>query len=123
MQRRQREGLRAASVVAFAVLAAMVLLASSQVLTSLADGGGFAGIRGSAINRQGAIVKEAIERSGSHSYHIINHNSPGATGAPAIAAYLVDRLAARGDLDHLTPNPKSATMDWDVVAEAMQFAV
>ncbi|MEK6852089.1 MAG: FAD-dependent oxidoreductase [Candidatus Thermoplasmatota archaeon] len=82
---------------------------------------GFAGIRSSAINRQGAIVKEAIELPGPHSYHVVNYNSPGATGAPAIAAYLVDRLAARGDLDHLTPNPKKAAWDWDAVAKAMEF--
>ena len=82
---------------------------------------GFAGIRSNVINRQGAIVKEAVELPGPHSYHIINYNSPGATGAPAIAAYLVDRLAARGDLDHLTPNPKKAAWDWDAIAKAMEF--
>jgi len=82
---------------------------------------GFAGIRSNAINRQGAMVKEAIELPGPHSYHVVNYNSPGATGSPAFAAYLVDRLAARGDLDHLTPNPKKATLDWDAVAKAMGF--
>jgi L-2-hydroxyglutarate oxidase len=82
---------------------------------------GFAGIRSNVINRRGAIVKEALELPGPHSYHVVNYNSPGATGSPAIAAYLVDRLAARGDLDHLTPNPKKAAWDWDVVAKAMEF--
>jgi L-2-hydroxyglutarate oxidase len=82
---------------------------------------GFAGIRSNVIDRHGAIVKEALELPGPHSYHVVNYNSPGATGAPAIAAYLVDRLAARGDLDHLTPNPKKAAWDWDAVAKAMEF--
>lgn len=84
---------------------------------------GFAGIRSNVVDREGAIVKEAIELPGPHSYHIVNYNSPGATGAPAFAAYLVDRLAARGDLDHLTANPKKASWDWDAVAKAMEFVV
>lgn len=84
-------------------------------------GPGFAGIRANVVNRQGKIMKEAIELPGPHSYHVVNYNSPGATGAPAIGAYLVDRLAARGDLDHLTRNPKKATMDWDAVAKGMGF--
>ncbi len=81
---------------------------------------GIAGIRTPAVNRKGAIVKEAIEVPGPHSYHILNYNSPGATGAPAFAAYLVDRLAARGDLGHLKRNPKPQKIwDWDAIARAM----
>jgi L-2-hydroxyglutarate oxidase len=81
---------------------------------------GIAGIRTPAINRKGAIVKEAIEVPGPHSYHILNYNSPGATGAPAFAADLVDRLAARGDLDHMKRNPKPQKVwDWDAVAKGM----
>ena len=82
---------------------------------------GFAGIRSNVIDRHGAMMKEAVELPGPHSYHVVNYNSPGATGSPAIAAYLVDRLAARGDLDHLTPNPKRVAWDWDAVARAMEF--
>jgi L-2-hydroxyglutarate oxidase len=83
---------------------------------------GTAGIRSPVVNRDGAMMKEAIEIPGPHSYHILNYNSPGATGAPAYAAYLVDRLAARGDLDHLKKNPKPPkAWDWDVIATAMGF--
>lgn len=84
-------------------------------------GRGFAGIRSNVIDRQGAIVKEAIELPGPHAYHVVNYNSPGATGAPAFAAYLVGRVAARGDLDHLTANPKKASWDWDAIAKTMEF--
>ncbi len=81
---------------------------------------GIAGIRTPVITRKGDIVKEAIEVPGPHSYHILNYNSPGATGSPAYAAYLVDRLAARGDLDHLKRNPKPQKVwDWDAVAKGM----
>ncbi len=84
---------------------------------------GTAGIRSPVVNRRGQIVKEAIEVPGPHSYHILNYNSPGATGAPAFAAYLVDRLANRGDLDHLKKDPKPhAVWDWDAIANAMDFA-
>ena len=84
---------------------------------------GTAGIRSTVVNRHGALVKEAIEVPGPHSYHILNYNSPGATGAPAFAAYLVDRLAARGDLDHLKRNPKPQKVwDWDAIAKTMEFA-
>jgi len=83
---------------------------------------GTAGIWSTVVNRHGALVKEAIEVPGPHSYHILNYNSPGATGAPAFAAYLVDRLAARGDLDHLKRNPKPQKVwDWDAIAKTMEF--
>jgi len=84
---------------------------------------GTAGIRTPVINRRGQIMKEAIEVPGPRSYHILNYNSPGATGAPAFAAYLVDRLANRGDLDHLKKSPKPQEVwDWDAIASAMEFA-
>ena len=82
---------------------------------------GFAGIRSNVLNRHGAMLKEAVELPGPHSYHVINYNSPGATGAPAYAAYLVDRLTARGDLDHLAPSTKKTAWDWDAIAKAMEF--
>ena len=84
---------------------------------------GTAGIRTPVVNRHGGIVKEAIEVPGPHSYHILNYNSPGATGSPAFAAYLVDRLANRGDLDHLKKSPKPNELwAWDDIANAMGLA-
>src|SRR5438093_3035697 len=84
---------------------------------------GTAGVRSQVIDRHGGMAREAIEVPGPHSYHILNYNSPGATGAPAYAAYIVDRLAARGDLDHLRRNPKPTRVwDWDPVSKAMGLA-
>ena len=83
---------------------------------------GTAGIRTPVVNAHGHIVKEALEVPGPHSYHILNYNSPGATGSPAFAVYLVDRLAARGDLDHLRENPRPAGLwSWDTIATAMEL--
>jgi L-2-hydroxyglutarate oxidase len=62
---------------------------------------GIAGVRASAIDRKGNFIKEAIEIEGPHSYHITNYNSPGATGAPAYAAWTISRLSEKGYLAHL----------------------
>lgn len=83
---------------------------------------GFAGIRSNVVEADGAMAKEAIELEGPHSFHVINYNSPGATGAPAYTAYLVEQMARRGMLDHLRPNPKKASWDWEAVAKGMGFA-
>jgi len=84
---------------------------------------GTAGVRSQVIDRTGALAREAIEVPGPHSYHVLNYNSPGATGAPAYAAYLVDRLAARGDLDHVRKTPKPQRIwDWEPVSKAMGLA-
>jgi len=63
---------------------------------------GIAGVRAQVIDRKGNFIKEAIELRGPHSYHITNYNSPGATGSPAFAAWLVSRLDRSGHLSHLT---------------------
>jgi L-2-hydroxyglutarate oxidase len=74
---------------------------------------GIAGIRSSLIDQNGTFIKEAIELPGPMSYHITNYNSPGATGAPAYAAWLVRKLQSRGYLDHLTPKRKQPRQLWD----------
>jgi len=83
---------------------------------------GTAGVRASVIDRGGKFVKEAIELPGPHSYHITNYNSPGATGAPAYAAWTVQRLARAGHLDHLKRKTGKTTGQWDfdVVCAAIE---
>ncbi|MBI4281322.1 FAD-dependent oxidoreductase, partial [Candidatus Uhrbacteria bacterium] len=49
---------------------------------------GNAGVRASLIDPKGNFVKEVIEISRQRSLHILNYNSPGATGAPAYAKLL-----------------------------------
>ena len=66
------------------------------------------------------MLKEAIEIPGPMSYHVLNFNSPGATGAPAYTAHLAHVLAKRGDLDHLRPRravPRA--WSWESVAGPM----
>jgi len=77
---------------------------------------GIAGVRASVIDRKGNFIKEAIEIQGPHSYHITNYNSPGATGAPAYAAWLVKKLSEKGHLDHLRGRDKGPAGPWEFEA-------
>lgn len=83
---------------------------------------GVAGVRANVVNRNGRMEKEAIELDGPHSFHILNYNSPGATGAPAYAAHLVARLGSSGHLDHLRPHRKNGPWSWEQVARGMGIA-
>lgn len=62
---------------------------------------GAAGVRSSIIGQDGCFAKEVIELQGPCSYHILNYNSPGATGSPAYTAFLIKKLEKNGILDGL----------------------
>ncbi len=68
---------------------------------------GTAGIRTPVISPDGKFVPDVIELEGSNSYHVINYNSPGATGAPAYSAGIVKTLQEKGLLDG-TVSPKNS---------------
>jgi (S)-2-hydroxyglutarate dehydrogenase len=61
---------------------------------------GTAGIRTPVISPDGKFVPDVMELEGVNSYHIINYNSPGATGAPAYSAGIVKTLQEKGLLDY-----------------------
>jgi (S)-2-hydroxyglutarate dehydrogenase len=61
---------------------------------------GISGVRNSVINSKG-FVPEAIEIYDRSSLHVLNYNSPGATGAPAYSAHLIVQLQNKGYLDGL----------------------
>lgn len=82
---------------------------------------GIAGVRAQVIDRRGNFIKEAIELEGPHSYHITNYNSPGATGSPAFAAWLVGRLGENGHLSHLKHTvAKSGPWDFRIISEQIE---
>ena len=56
------------------------------------------GVRSSVVDSSG-FVPEALLLRGGASAHIINFNSPGATGAPSFSAMVVDELRSAGMLD------------------------
>ena len=66
--------------------------------TEFVGGRGMAGIRSSLVDGNG-FVPEALQVEGQHSFHILNYNSPGATGAPAFSAYLVKKIKEKGFID------------------------
>ena len=74
---------------------------------------GIAGVRAQVIDRKGDFMKEAIEFETPLSYHITNYNSPGATGSPAFAAFLVNKLGEKGFLDHLGQSSVKGNGVWD----------
>ncbi len=74
---------------------------------------GVAGVRASVIDRNANFIKEAIELQGPHSYHITNYNSPGATGSPAYAAWLVNKLRTKGLLEHMKKRTQETAGIWN----------
>jgi L-2-hydroxyglutarate oxidase len=63
---------------------------------------GVGGIRNMIVDKNG-FIPEAVELWSEGSLHILNYNSPGATGAPAYSASLVASLNSKGYLDEMRP--------------------
>jgi (S)-2-hydroxyglutarate dehydrogenase len=57
---------------------------------------GTSGIRSSLINKDGKFVPDILFVGDENSVHILNYNSPGATGALPVAAMLVSRIVRQG---------------------------
>ncbi|MEM2211105.1 MAG: FAD-dependent oxidoreductase [Nitrososphaerales archaeon] len=77
---------------------------------------GIAGVRNSVINKKG-FVPEAIELKNDYSCHIVNFNSPGATGAPAYSAYILNKLIREGFLSFNTSNSYELSKFKEIVNE------
>jgi L-2-hydroxyglutarate oxidase len=71
------------------------------------------GVRSSIVDSSG-FVPEAMLLRGKASAHIVNFNSPGATGAPAYSAMVVEYLRRGGQLDGLEARQaKPLAPGWD----------
>ena len=75
---------------------------------------GTAGIRSSIITPEGTFLPDVMELESSNSYHILNYNSPGATGAPAYSAYVVKKLREKGFLNY-TLQPKTTIWNFEKI--------
>ena len=74
---------------------------------------GVSGVRASVVGNDG-FVPEAILVQDERSVHVLNYNSPGATGAPSYSASLVARLRESGLLDGPRRKPcRSVGRIWD----------
>ena len=65
---------------------------------------GTAGIRSSIINDNGKFEPDVILLDNESSFHILNYNSPGATGALPFAAHIVNHLHNSGLFPSETTN-------------------
>ncbi len=77
---------------------------------------GTAGIRSSVIDNRGKFVPDIILEESESSLHILNYNSPGATGALAFAAHIISKLQNSGYIptttnDHCGPWRFTEIMD------------
>lgn len=61
---------------------------------------GTAGIRSSVIDKDGQFVPDVVLKNDSSSFHILNYNSPGATGALPFSAHVVNYLHTQGLLQN-----------------------
>ena len=66
-----------------------------DIKEEMIEGSGLSGIRHSLIDRNG-FVPEVVIEYGAHSIHVLNFNSPGATGSPAFSCYLISQIVKRG---------------------------
>lgn len=57
---------------------------------------GTSGIRTPIISKKGEFLSEILEIEGNNSFHILNYNSPGATGTPVYSALIVKKLQEKG---------------------------
>ncbi len=73
---------------------------------------GIAGVRASLIDTTG-FVPEAVQVNGESSVHVLNYNSPGATGAPAYAVKVVDSLVKEGYITEPRSTGIVISEDWD----------
>jgi len=77
---------------------------------------GTAGIRTPVISPDGNFVPDVIEREGQNSFHIVNYNSPGATGAPAFSALVIKKLQDKGVLKNQI-SQKNTLWNFDSIIE------
>lgn len=80
---------------------------------------GTSGIRTPIISKKGEFLSEILELEGNNSFHILNYNSPGATGAPAYSALIVKKLQEKGILN--LKNMEQSFWDFDKVIEQINI--
>jgi L-2-hydroxyglutarate oxidase len=73
---------------------------------------GTSGIRSSLLDSEGKFISDILVAKTDHSLHILNNNSPGATGSLAIAAKMVNKLIEEGHI-HCSGNQTNRSL-WDI---------
>ena len=85
------------------------------------DGPGVSGIRSCIVDTKGQLVPEALMFSDQRSFHVLNYNSPGATGAPAFGAHVVSKILQERVIQLADSSNVTISDSWDFqrVSEAM----
>lgn len=81
---------------------------------------GTAGVRTPIITPKGEFLSDILELFDENSFHIVNYNSPGATGSPAYSALVVKTLQDNGIIGTPTAKKtKKSIWDFDSVIDAV----
>lgn len=80
---------------------------------------GTAGIRSSVINESGQFVPDVILEGDSMSFHILNYNSPGATGALPFSAFIVNNLNKQGMFEGESSDAQCGAWKFSNIIEKM----
>ena len=78
---------------------------------------GTAGVRASVIDKSGAFVPDAIIKQKESSLHVLNYNSPGATGALPFAVHVIEQLRKKGVIS--IQNAKCGPWDLQRILESI----
>src|SRR5947199_8766280 len=78
---------------------------------------GTAGIRSSVVNENGSFVPDAVFKDDSTSFHILNYNSPGATGALPFSVYVIMQMHEKGILQIDDAQNKCGPWNFHDIAE------
>ena len=81
---------------------------------------GTAGIRSLVIDENGTFVPDVMCVEGDSSFHILNYNSPGATGALPFSAYVVGTLEDKGLIKNECQDARCGPWKFSEIAGSMQ---
>jgi (S)-2-hydroxyglutarate dehydrogenase len=79
---------------------------------------GTAGIRSSVIDKTGRFVPDTLILEHDSSLHVLNYNSPGATGALPMAATIANKIIRAGILQ--TSDNARSLWDATIIADVMK---
>jgi len=81
---------------------------------------GTAGIRSSIIDENGKFVPDVIQVEDDTSFHILNYNSPGATGALPFSANIVNHLNEEGFFRCEDPQAQCGSWKFNAIIEKIK---
>ena len=81
---------------------------------------GTAGIRSSVIDENGKFVPDVILLEKNSSFHILNYNSPGATGALPFSAHVINQLHKKGLFENEDMEAKCGPWKFNEIIEKLE---